>query len=79
LVITPAYRKLSLYFIILIQLTFIIWVLNIFPMNGLIFWPYHSNWNNHRWLHKLFDALLICWIALVAIYLQEKRNKIIAQ
>lgn len=71
----PRFRKTALYFFIATQLLFIIWIWNMYPFKDLIFSPYHSYLIRPKWFDKMISALLLCWMAVIALYLLIKTTQ----
>jgi uncharacterized membrane protein YphA (DoxX/SURF4 family) len=74
LLLTPFKKRMVLYFVLLSQIIFVIWILNIFPFKRLIFNPYHSYWIRPRWFDKIIFTLCVSWVSLIGIYLLTKNQ-----
>jgi hypothetical protein len=69
LLLMPAYRKPTLYFILAVQIFFVLYIMSGFLFSHLLFWPFHAPWNRPTWMQKMTLAIVFSWAALAAIFL----------
>lgn len=70
----PSYRTGALYWTIVLQLAFVIWIACLLLLTSYLFWPYHAFWKNPSWIQKALISVGLSWLALTAIILSSDRS-----
>jgi hypothetical protein len=76
MIILPRTREPSLYGIIVGEVIMILWLMNILLFTGWLIFPFQTLWNNANWMEKMLFALLLSWMAFIALlyYTKKKDN-----
>jgi hypothetical protein len=69
------YRIAALYSVIIVSIVFIAWTACAHAFTNRIFYPYHALWKNPSWMAKMLISLVLSWLALLGIILENSSLK----